>query len=84
MSRISDVMSWLESRALVKILGGGNLHSGYVSIDRVSPMELVTYGRLSMPWQDTEICSRWAARSVMVLAPDCLLWSDEAERIVAR
>lgn len=28
MSRISEVMSWLESRAFVKILGGGNLHSG--------------------------------------------------------
>lgn len=27
-SRISEVMSWLESKALVKILGGGNLHSG--------------------------------------------------------
>lgn len=31
MSRISEVMSWLESSALVKILGGGNLHIGYVS-----------------------------------------------------
>lgn len=30
-SRISEVMSWLESRAFVKILGGGNLHSGCVS-----------------------------------------------------
>lgn len=35
------------------------------------------YGRLSMPWQDTEICSRWAARSVMMsaqAAPNCLLF----------
>lgn len=31
MSRISEVMSWLESSALVKIFGGGNLHTGYVS-----------------------------------------------------
>lgn len=30
-SRISEVMSWLDSRALVKILGGGNLYSGCVS-----------------------------------------------------
>lgn len=31
MSRINEVMSWLESSALVKIFGGGNLHTGYVS-----------------------------------------------------
>ena len=31
MSRISEVISWFESRALVKILGGGNLHSVRVS-----------------------------------------------------
>lgn len=33
-----------------------------------------TYGRLSIPWQDAEICSRWAARSVMMFATDCLPW----------
>lgn len=30
-SRINEVMSWLESRALVNIFGGGNLYSGCVS-----------------------------------------------------
>lgn len=47
--------------------------------------EVGTYGKLSMPWQDTEICSRWAARSVMMsaqAAPNCLLLSEHATRIV--
>lgn len=54
-SRMSEVMSWLERRAFVKILGGGNLFwytKGQLSVIRgrdIGGALFVAYGRLSMP-----------------------------------
>lgn len=62
-SRIRLVISWFCSNALVKIFGGANLgrvQSGGVVKGRR------TYGSSAIDAEHSEICSRWASRSVMV------------------
>ena len=67
-SRIRLVMSGLASSAFENMRGGGKLRSvSLVSKGRVC-CRLCTraYGRLSMPLQLAEICSRWPARCDML------------------
>lgn len=48
-SRIKDVMSGFESRALVKILGGGKLWNHQLGAILILESSIVSYGRESIP-----------------------------------
>ena len=65
-SRIRAVISWECSRALVKILGGGNLQP----VDQLALRpEIMTepYGSSAIAAEDSEICSRWFSKSVIIV-----------------
>lgn len=65
MSLIRDVISGVERRALVKILGGGKL-AGLAGVTFLNIGEVVFYGKVAIDSEQREICSRCRERRDIV------------------